>query len=510
MTFRNIEKEDGLKNLAENKSSQDFQPSAEFFELLVNTAPAIIFTVDREYRIKYINNPPAGIRAKDAINKNVLNYVAEQYKEMVRKKINTVFETGKKEEFETEARGPYDSVSYYSTTLGPIYHEETVCHVILITHDITKRRNMERKLKISQKKYEQLFNTVPYAILLAELDGTVIDINDTTELIFGYPREEIIGKKFFQTKVFTDNSLIHILERFKRLLKEKTIEPSEYLVFKKNGEKLWVSVQTSLITLENKTIIQSIVYDITERKNYEEHLKQINNLRSELFKRISHQLKAPLTSIIGYAALFLESSQKKLNQKEREYIDEIKKAERRLEADINEILKLTEVTSHKLSLEIENCDIIEIIEEVIHDLKSQIILKGHTIKENLHEQYILPIDRDRIYDVINNILDNAIKYTPAKGIINIKTALEEDTFIFSIADNGIGLLEEEQERLFKQFERLNQSENPSFSRTVPQGSGLGLYISKKIIERHKGRIWVSSEGRNKGSTFNISLPIKRN
>ena len=114
-------------------------------------------------------------------------------------------------------------------------------------------------------------------------------------------------------------------------------------------------------------------------------------------------------------------------------------------------------------------------------------------------------EKEQLHQVISNLLNNAIKYTPPHGNIEIKSEIKDNLLIFSIKDSGIGLTEEERGRIFRQFgkvERFGQGYD-----VMSEGSGLGLYISKKIIELHGGEIWVESEGRNNGSTFYFSLPI---
>ena len=124
---------------------------------------------------------------------------------------------------------------------------------------------------------------------------------------------------------------------------------------------------------------------------------------------------------------------------------------------------------------------------------------------NIYDKLIAKFEKEKIHDVISNLLINAIKYTPPSGEIEIQSEIKDDFIIISIKDNGIGLMEEEKKQLFKQFgkiERYGQGWD-----VLTEGTGLGLYISKMIVELHGGKIWAESEGRNKGSSFYFSLPI---
>ena len=132
-------------------------------------------------------------------------------------------------------------------------------------------------------------------------------------------------------------------------------------------------------------------------------------------------------------------------------------------------------------------------------------MRNQTINLDIQEPLFIQIEKEEIHQVISNILSNAIKYTPPSGLIKIKAEMQNTDILISIKDNGMGFTEEEKGQIFKQFgkiERYGQGMD-----IISDGSGLGLYISKKIIELHSGKIWLESEGRNKGSTFYISLPL---
>ena len=139
------------------------------------------------------------------------------------------------------------------------------------------------------------------------------------------------------------------------------------------------------------------------------------------------------------------------------------------------------------------------------ELKGLSKLRNHKINLNIPDRLIASFEKEQLHQVISNLLNNAIKFTPPYGRIEIKSEIKGRFIIISINDNGIGLIEEEKGRIFKQFgkvERFGQGYD-----VMSEGSGLGLYISKRIIELHGGEIWVESEGRNKGSTFYFSIPF---
>ncbi len=157
-----------------------------------------------------------------------------------------------------------------------------------------------------------------------------------------------------------------------------------------------------------------------------------------------------------------------------------------------------------MSIEKSEVNLSAVIKTSVSHLKGLIKIRNHTLKLDLHSDIRVLCEKKNISDVISNLVSNAIKYTPPNGLITIKSELNDDLIIISIHDSGIGLTENEISKIFTQFGKIERY-GQGFD-ILSEGSGLGLYISKKIIELHNGKIWVESNGRNKGSTFYFSLP----
>jgi signal transduction histidine kinase len=178
-----------------------------------------------------------------------------------------------------------------------------------------------------------------------------------------------------------------------------------------------------------------------------------------------------------------------------------------LQGIINSLLLASKLEILELTPKLEEEDLSFLIKYCLEEIHPLIAQREHSINYEIHDSIMIRFEKEEIHDVIINLLTNAINYTPPKGWIDIKTETKDDFVIFSIKDNGIGFTEEEKSRIFKQFgkvERFGQGFD-----LITEGSGLGLFISKKIIEAHGGKLWMESEGRNKGSTFYFSLPLKR-
>jgi len=286
---------------------------------------------------------------------------------------------------------------------------------------------------------------------------------------------------------------------------EDYLENYQFRGITKSGEIIWIENFTKTIMYEGKVADFLAFIDITERISAQQELSKLNQLKSELLRRTSHELKTPLVSIKGFSELLLEVHRDKLDALVISTLNEIKHGCLRLETLIGDILKTAELESGAIQLHKSEEDLSFLVRLCVNEIKGFLKLRNHTINLELHEKLITQFEKEQIHQVIGNLLNNAIKYTPPSGIIEIKSDIKDGFIILSIKDNGIGFTEEEKTRIFKQFgkiERYGQGMD-----IIAEGSGLGLFISKKIIELHGGDIWVESDGRNKGSMFYVSLPL---
>ncbi|MFX1448713.1 MAG: sensor histidine kinase, partial [Promethearchaeota archaeon] len=234
-------------------------------------------------------------------------------------------------------------------------------------------------------------------------------------------------------------------------------------------------------------------------------LSEINKLKSDLFSRTSHELKTPLISIKGFTELLLKLHSDKLDDDVISILEEIKNGSKRLEDYISSLVESSQLEQGLLKLKKERENLTFLINFCVKQLQGIASLREQKININIKEKIFTEFDKEKIYEVITNLLINAIKYTPVGGKITIDSTQKDGHYIVSIKDTGIGLTQKEISQLFTQFgkiERYGQGWDVGI-----EGTGLGLYISKELIALHGGKIWAESEGRNKGSTFFFSLPI---
>jgi len=259
-------------------------------------------------------------------------------------------------------------------------------------------------------------------------------------------------------------------------------------------------------------LVKSVLNEIKQKEQLQEAYKKLEELdrsKSEFVSIASHQLRTPLTAMKGYISMILEGSYGKLETKQKKPLESISESNERLIRLVNDLLNVSRIESGKVEMKWEQGSVEEIIKSVVEELGIKIKEKNAELvfEEPESSLPLVRIDKEKIRNVVLNVIDNAIRYTPKGNIVvnakcqmsNVKTS----NLLISVQDTGEGMTQEEMGKLFQTFSRGGAG-----MRFSTEGAGLGLYIAKKFVEMHKGRIWVESEGKGKGSTFFVELPVQ--
>jgi signal transduction histidine kinase len=246
-----------------------------------------------------------------------------------------------------------------------------------------------------------------------------------------------------------------------------------------------------------------VAKDITERKLMEEKLAFISKAKSEFLANMSHELRTPLNSIIGFSELLKENTVGELNKKQHHYMNNVLTSSKFLLNLINDILDLSKVEAGKIELVIEQMSVPEVINETLVLIKEKAMMHNVVLKKEFEENLpVILADRMRFKQVLFNLLSNAMKFSkPEGGTVTITARREDDMVRFSVSDTGIGIKEENIDKLFNPFEQLDPVITKKYG-----GSGLGLAITKKLVELHGGKIWVESSYCI-GTAFYFTLPL---
>ena len=284
----------------------------------------------------------------------------------------------------------------------------------------------------------------------------------------------------------------------------------QFRIIKKTGETLWLEIISKTIPFEGELADLIATSDITEKKEAEKiiieenkALLELNKMRKDIITRVSHELKTPLTSIYGASQILLKHFDGKIEDDVLNFIEILHRGALRLKKLVENLIDASRIESGKLELNLQMNDLVKITVECVEEMRYVFNNRKLTVELTLPNELDFNLDKLRLQQVITNILSNAIKNTPIEGKIFVTIIDNQDSVDIKIRDTGIGITEKEKKLLFEKFGKM---ERYGMDLGVDiEGSGLGLFISKEIVEMHGGQIIVESEGRNKGSTFTIRL-----
>lgn len=411
------------------------------------------------------------------------------------------------ERFETMRRRKDGSLVQLSSSLSPIMDRSGhVTGVSVIAHDITEQKALEA----SQSLLASIVACSSDAILSKSMQGLITSWNAAAEKVFGYTAEEVLGRP--STILYPPDQLNEAQELFSRNAKGESITQFEAMRLRKDGSKILLSSSLSPIRdrLGHMTGVSIIAHDITERKALEEAMKQANqrvaegvaalkrsNLELEEFARVAaHDLKEPLRGIHNYVSFLLEDYASLLDEQGRNYLSSMQRLAKRMGVLIDCLLDYSRLGSAPLTMEAVNLE--AVLNEVAEDLKLFLIDHGVELRRPVR----LPVvtgNAIRLGELLQNLIANGAKYNDKQEKwVEVGCDDSKATPVYSVRDNGIGIPEQHQESVFGIFKRLHTQDK------FGGGTGAGLTLARKIVERHGGRIWLRSTP-GQGTTFHFTL-----
>lgn len=342
------------------------------------------------------------------------------------------------------------------------------------------------KLKEETDKTRAVLASMAEGLIAVDQNCRVVMMNFAAERLFKIRQEETLGKHLLEV---LRNRELHDL--INEVLKTRKGSTREIKINTYDERIFWINVVP--IDKENNLDAVAVMRDITE-------LKRLEKMKSDFVSNVSHELKTPLTSISGFAETLLDGAYKS-EENCRYFLRIIKQETDRMTRLINELLYLSRIEKPDFSIPKRPVNIASVVNKAVKLLQKNIDDKGHLLNLRLPEN-LGPVtgDEDSVLEIIINLLDNAIKYTPEGGNITVEIEDESDFISISVADNGIGIAGDELERIFGRFYRV---QGPGI--TSASGTGLGLAVVKHLVESLNGKISVESQ-LGKGSTFKVSLP----
>jgi len=357
----------------------------------------------------------------------------------------------------------------------------------------------------SKAYIENLVENAGDTIVSTDREDRILTWNRAAEVIFGYSKEEAIGKKL--DMLLPPGHLRELEEIRNKVQLAGLIRNLEVRRKRKDGAIIDVALAVSPIKDKDDNVIAFLYLakDITEKQRYEQRLKELDKMKSDFVSNVSHELRTPLTAVKGSVDNMLDGLTGLLNEKQSRYLTRIKSNADRLTRLINDILDLSRIEAGKIDLQPAVLPLVTLAKEVTEGLRPVAVDKLISLEVASPDASVTAwADRDKVIQVLMNLIGNAVKFTPTHGKVSVTVERNGDEWVqTSVADTGPGIPLEEANKIFDKFYQIAQA-----GKQKARGTGLGLAISKALVEMHGGRIWVESEV-GRGSTFFFTLPAQQ-
>ena len=508
------------------KTEKDLIKSEEKFKNIANRSADVIVVTDEKGNIDYISPSVKKIsdfNQEECIGKSFFKFL---YKTDIPKIALHFYQNIKNREdienFPVRIKGKKNKEIFAEISATPIIKNDKVVGTQGIIRDITEKKIADQRLRESEENYRNIVELAPEGIIKVNTKGTITTINSAFSQLTGYSKEEIVGKHISKLPTMRKRDLPKYLKLFGSLLRGNKQPSIEYDWIHKDGTLRLAEARASILKKDNKIIgLQAFLRDITEEKKaerdlheaheklksmnlelekkVEERTSEINKIlkqKDEFISQLGHDLKNPLNPIVNLLPLILKKEQ---DENSKELINAVIRNVDFMKNLVIKTIQLARLNVPNVKFSIEKINLLTEINNVLEKNKSILDETRFKIENKLNRDIIVKTDKLRFEELFDNLINNAIKYSPNGGKITID-AIEENNFItISIKDSGIGMTMNQIDHIFDEFYKADKSRHDFDS------SGLGLPICKRIVEKQGGKIWVESPGIGKGSTFYFTV-----
>jgi len=530
------------REIAERRTAeQALRESEKKYRNIFDHAIVGIFQTTPEGRYNNVNPAfasMAGYGSPDEMQSEITNIGEQLYVNPEdRKRLLTLIQAsdGAVREFETQVRRKDGTLFWISINVRMVNNEaEKTTWLEGTCIDITDRKQAELSLRRLQLQRELILNSVGEGIYGMSPDGRMTFINPEATRLLGYKREDLVGQYIHPLIHHTrTNGTPYPPEECRALIafKEGTARTVRDEVFwRKDGTRFPVEyTSTPMLGLDNLATGAVVVFrDITERDEIEkERIARIaaenaNKAKSDFLTNMSHELRTPLNGIIGFADLLQDGIAGALNNDQKEYAGLIHHSGKHLLSLINDILDMAKVEAGKMELQLSHLRLISEIEYAVLMVKERALKHGIAITVDSQPELEIEADERKLRQILFNLLSNAVKFTPEGGSVCVTAQVASNNELnkhitpeegrsgviavkyceISVTDTGIGIKEEDISKLFREFSQIGDVHTKEY-----EGTGLGLALTRKLVELHGGSIWVKSKF-GQGSTFTFTIPLR--
>ena len=491
-----------IKDLKKSKKIAEERES--YLNSLINNREQGIWTIDTNYNFSMYNNIYAEIYFITYNNEvykglNSLSYLTPELFNFWKSKYDEVL-SGKQIVFDYFNKENHNK-KFYQISLNPIFLDRKIIGVSGLAVDITEHYNTENTLRKNKEKIKAILKTIPDAIFHLNKKGVFIN----------FYQENKNHKLLTDPKNFISKSISEIFENIlANRIQEKITEAietgsSEMEYSLQMDELKYFEAKFSIL---NKNEVIASVRDITDRKKAtnalkvsEGKLKELNSSKDKLFSIIAHDLRSPFNNILGFSELLVKNTTEYDADKNKQYLSIINSSAKNTLDLLDNLLNWAKSQSGRIVYNPQKISLSSVIDNVISEFRSTAKFKQITLNHIQTTEIEAKTDVNILKTVLRNLISNAIKFTKQDGTITISTIINQKNIEISIADNGVGMNEENCKKLFK-----TATNNSSRGTANEKGSGLGLVLCKEFVEKLGGTIWVTSV-LGKGSDFKFTVPL---
>ncbi len=409
-----------------------------------------------------------------------------------------------------------DNTRFYAEITPSRFVQDQKTYLVFVTRDVTERKRAQQAIRESEEKYRNITENIDDFLYTFERTGRILRpvfYTSSVERITGYSQAEFLTESRLILKVVHPDDFEEAKKHLKKLLKSRIQNSAEFelRIINKLGNVVWIRNKINLVRSADGIIIKvyGLISDITLRKMAQDELKKstdnlikLNETKDRFISIISHDLRTPFSSILGFTDLLLNDDG--LNEEEkRQYIEFIRESSQSMLLLVNSLLDWTRIQTGRIKFEPEKSDANKLVENSINTLIGTAIQKNIEVRSEVEEDLFVFADKGLLLQVFNNLISNAIKFTRSGGSIKIsgRPADQIRFYEFRVKDTGTGIKKENLDKLFNVDTKFS-----SEGTAGEKGTGLGLSLVKEIIEKHGGEIRVESEY-GSGTEFIFTIPV---
>ena len=496
------------RGIAERERAEEaLEEERNRLRTLIDNLPDYIFVKDVESRFIVNNTAHMNVLGvttpEEVIGKTDFDFFPQELAEQYYADEQEIIRSGKplinRVEFTIDSEG---EKQWLLTSKVPLYNSNgSILGLVGISRDITQRKGIEEAFQRETAKLGAMISGMEEGLVFADAQDCIVEANPYFSQLMGMSRDEIIGRTLW------DCHHGGAADRLRSHIQRFCSQPNSPPVI---IQRLLSDAQ---VILRIQPIYRNGVYDgvllnvidVTELVSAKREAEEANLAKSEFLANMSHELRTPLNAIIGFAEILRDGICGELNDDQMSSVIDIHESGKHLLQMINDVLDLSKVEAGQMELQLEEFSVTRAMDD------ARLIVRDMVSKKRLSLEVAVPEDLPGIYadrvkfkQIMYNLLSNAVKFTPEGGSITVDTSFNDDEFLISVTDTGMGIDPEHQETIFDEFKQLDSSRARQY-----EGTGLGLALTKRLVGLHDGRIWVESEGLGMGSKFSFTLPVRK-